>query len=348
LWVLHQDHYLSGEWAKTVSGIVHNDLCVYVARQNQIEANGPAWGLQDVQLPMFPLSQRIAKDRLVFSNLSTPLNGDLPMSQEVDWHTESLYRLSHYQPEVLTLYLRETLRVASPDSLLVYVGENITTFELIRRMWEECSPSSSPVRNLSEDADNGEILSPDILLVDAYYERSEYAQRRVRLIAEQMERRLSRGKISEQQVWEEVGTFANGVDYEAWQSKLMSLWEKRLSRIRLSPGRLVIVMGCNMYCGLYLKLKEEIARRCEGVKIHPLSTGRRRRATVYPGTEGREKSLRKAFRRIHRVFAKSKPLEAIQGVTLAQHSFRHENQLDGPVDLLPLYIHHRLMVLRVS
>lgn len=347
LWVLHQDHYLSGEWAKTVTGIVHNDLSLNVAQQNKIEANGANWGLQDVQLPMFSLSHKITKERVSFSDLSASLNGDLPMSQEVDWRTESFYRLCHYQPEVLALYLRESLRVASPDSLLVYVGQNAATFELVRRTWDDVSPSGYPARDLSAAADE-EILAPDILLVDSYYERSEYVQRRIRLVTEQMERRLNKGQMTEQQALGEVGNFANGLDYEALRSKLFSLWERLLPRIKLRPGTLVIVMGCNMYCGLYPKLKEELAKRGEGLKANPVARRKRLVAppTMYVSTDGKKRSLQKAFGRIRGMFGKTATPERIQGVTLAHHAFRRGDF--GLVELLPLYIHHRLMVLRVS
>lgn len=353
LWVLHQDHYLSGEWAKTVTSIAHNDLSTHVARQNVIEANGANWGLQDVPLPMFLLSERITRERIGFSDLPASINGDLPMSQEVDWRTESLYRLCHYQPEVLTLYLRESLRVAPPDSLLVYVGQNAATSELIRRLWESISPSGSPVCDLSAVAEKEEILAPDILLIDTYYERSEYVTKRIRLVREQMDRRLIKGRMAEQQVVEEVSNFANGVDYEAWQGQLFPLWEKLLPHVNLLPGTLVIVMGCNMNFGAFPKLKEELSKRGVGLKVSPV--GRRARqvasAAVSAGRNGEKKSLRKALGRIpwlkRSVFRDTTP-QRIQGVTLSHHALRQESSLPGLVELLPLYIHHRLMVLRVK
>jgi len=353
LWVLHQDHYLSGEWAKTVTGIVHNDLSVHVTCQNKVEANEADWGLQNIQLPTFALSEKIKRERVSFSDPATSIDGDLPMSQEVDWRTQSLYRLCHYQPEVLVLYLRESLRVASPDSLLVYIGQNAATFELVRRMWDDISPSGYPARDLSAAADKEEILAPDILLVDSYYERSEYVQRRVRLVTEQMERRLNKGQMTEQQVLEEVGNFANGADYDALRSKLFSLWEKLLPRITLRSGTLVIVMGCNMYSGVYTKLKEELAKRGESLKAN---LARRKRlaaaATMYVSTGGKRKDPWKTINRIRwlqrSLFRNGTAPERIQGVTLPQHAFRQGDQLTGVVELLPLYIHHRLMVLRVN
>jgi len=350
LWVLHQDHYLSGEWAKTVTGIVHNDLSANVTRQNVIEANQPNWGLQDVQLPLFSLADKIIKERVCSSDLSASINGDLPMSQEVDWRTESLHRLCHYQPEVLGLYLRESLRVASPDSLLVYVGQNAVTFELIRRMWEDISPSGSPLRDLSAAAEKREVLSPDILLIDCYYERSEYVQRRVRLVKEQMDRRLSKGQMAEQKVFEEVSDFANATDYEAWHSKLFPLWEKLLPHVIVRPGVLVIVMGCNMHFGAFPKLKEELFRRGAGLKVNPASRGTRPvdPPSMYPNKKVEKKLVRTALQRIpwlKRTLFRDTTPQRIQGVTLSYHASRHG---DSGLQLLPLYIHHRLMVLRVE
>ena len=350
LWVLHQDHYLSGEWAKTVTGIIHNDLAINVAEQNRIEANDANWGLQNVQLPMFSLCNKVLTERSALSNLPTDENGDLPMSQEVDWHTESLYRLSHYQPEVLALYLRETLRVTSPESVLVYVGQNARMFALIQCMWKECSPYGSPVRDLSAIANSEEIVAPDILLVDAYYERTEYVQRRIQLVSEQMERWRNKGQVTELQASGEVGSFANGMDYQAWQDKLVPLWKKGFSHIHLRPGTSVIVMGCNMFCGLYPNLRDELAKRGAGLRPKPGAAGNARLGSgLIEAFNGDRSPLRRLGRSIkHGLFRVPRRPVTIHGVTLAHHAFRQEDRSEGDVQLLPLYIHHRLMVLRVS
>ena len=339
LWVLHQDHYLSGEWAKSATGIVHNDLAVHVRQQNKIEANAANWGLQDAQLPMFSLGDKIAKERGCISGFSASINGDLPMSQEVDWRTESLYRLCHYQPDVLVLYLRESLRVTSPDSLIVYVGQNAKTFELIRHTWEEISPSGFPVRDFSAAAEKAEVLSPDILLIDTYYDRSEYAQRRIQLVKEQMERRLAKGQTTEEKAAEEVSNFANAIDYEAWQGKLFPLWERLLPQVALRPGTLVMVMGCNMNFGAFSKLKEELFKRGVGLKASSVA----RRAP-----NGEKRFLWQSLGKIPwlkgKVFRETRP-QIIQGVTLSHHAFRRD---DAGLELLALYVHHRLVVLRVN
>jgi hypothetical protein len=230
------------------------------------------------------------------------------------------------------------------------VGQKATTFELIHRTWEEISPSGLPVYELSAAAERKEILAPDILLIDTYYERSEYAEKRIRLVKEQMERRLAKGQVAEQKVLEEVGEFANGIDYMAWQSELFPLWETLLSHVVLRPGILVIVMGCNMYFGAFTKLKEELSKRGGGLKTSRMPRGTRQvdSPTMYATTNGKEKSLRKTLAKIpwlkRKVFRDAKP-ENIQGVTLSQHAFRPGN---AGLELLPLYIHHRLMVLRVK
>src|SRR5436190_21644648 len=110
LWILHQDHYLSGEWANNVGTIVHNDYHGKVRLQKQIEANDPDWGLQGVSLPMFSLGQRAETGSRFFSQLNVSVNGDLPLSREVDWGLQPLYRLCHYEPEVIALYVRELLQ----------------------------------------------------------------------------------------------------------------------------------------------------------------------------------------------------------------------------------------------
>ncbi len=354
LWVLHQNHYLCGEWAKTVTGIVHNDLSVNVAHQNKIEANEANWGLQDVRLPMFSLSDKIAKERVTVPQLPASVNGDLPMSQEVDWSTHALYRLCHYRPEVLTLYLRENLLVASPDSMVVYLGQNTSTFDLIRCMWADISPSGCPVRDLSAVVEKPEPLVPDILLVDCYYERSEDMQRRIRLVQEQMQRRVAKGRMTEQALVEEVSNFANSADYEAWQSKLFPLWEKSLSYVQLQPGASVMVLGCDMDQGAYLRLKEVLATRYLGPNGNPTVRQVRRQQSsskVHVSIDGQKVSLLKTLGKIqrlkHRVFRKTATLENDQGVTLPHHAFREGDHPGGPLELLPLYIHHRLMVLRV-
>jgi hypothetical protein len=351
LWVLHQDHYLSGEWAKTVTAIVHNDLSVYVANENKIEANGGNWGLRDVRLPTFSLSEKISNQRSKILQLSCSVNGDLPMSQEVDWRMQHVYRLCHYQPEVLTLYLREYLQVAPLDSLMAYFGQNAETFTLISRMWSDISPFGLPVRDVSTIVQKDQPLVPDILLFDCYYERSEYLQRRIRLVQEQMQRRVDKGRMTEQQSNEEVSNFANIVDQEAWQSRLFPMWEKWLPYIQFRPGVLVILLGCSMYAPPYSRLKETVAMRRLHPEASPSERGGRR-SFHKQSVNGKKMRLLKTLAKIqhlkNKILSKATIYENIQGVTLPQHALRQRELENGSLELLPLYMHHRLMVFRVS
>lgn len=354
LWVLHQDHYLSGEWAKTFVDMVHNDLMKNVARQNTIKANDEKWGLQDVQLPNFSLSARLSERRTCFSQLSTPVNGELPLSREPDWQMQSVYRLCHYHPEVLTLYLRESLQVTPPDSLLVYVGQNSNTLESVRRVWEDVSPTGVPVCDLCEYAERGESLIPDILLVDFYYERSEYWEKRIRLVHEQMQRQLHSGYISEHEATEEASRFADVVDTQEWQSQLVSRWEKLLPYVQLHSGTLIILLGGNLYHNPYAKLKEALAEYCLGVKVSP--TMRPKLARTYATSsvcltpEG--KPLPRIFRKVRklrrRIFGSPAGQEDLMTITSLECALRERFHLAGPPELLPLYVHHRLVVLRLK
>jgi hypothetical protein len=115
---------------------------------------------------------------------------------------------------------------------------------------------------------------------------------------------------------------------------------------------LVIVMGCNMNFDAFSKLKEELCKGVVRLKANP--GGRRAQrasATMYASTNGGKKSLRQALSKIpwlkRKVLRETRP-QTIQGVTLSHHAFRRAERLDGPMELLPLYVHHRLMVLRTK
>jgi hypothetical protein len=355
LWVLHQDHYLSGEWAKTITGIVHNDLWTKIAHQMDIMANSQNWGLQDVHLPMFSIADKIARqrERLCYSESpAETLNGDLPMSREVDWSTQPVYRLCHYDPKVLTLYLRESLQVAHPESLIVYVGRNPATLELIRRMWEDISSSGIPVRDLSEVAEPGEPMIPDILLVDFYYERSEYLEKRIHLVQEQMKRRVAKGRLTGCEAEEKVSEFTDPADTQAWQVGLSPLWERALPHVRLHSETTIILLGCNLYVGPYEMLKEALTRYCLKPKIHPtkrqpLQQVPHEQSKTRANLERRRSILPKILGRM-RLTPKSTNQEALIGFTASHHAIRKESLVLGALELQPLYVHHRLVVLRLK
>jgi hypothetical protein len=148
LWVLHQDHYLSGEWAKNIGTIVHNDLHKKVLLQEEIEANDENWGLKGVQLPVFLLCHKVQTQRIAMSDSSGSANGDLALTREPDWGIQPVHRLAHYDPAIITLYLRENLQLTPSESLVTYIGQSPATLECIRRIWEDMSPLGSFVCDL--------------------------------------------------------------------------------------------------------------------------------------------------------------------------------------------------------
>lgn len=330
LWVLHQDHYLTGEWAKNFGTIVHNNLWAKVLHQKDVEANDDNWGLQNIQLPMFSLSDKIAKERESLRVPVASVNGDLPLSKEIDWSLQSVHRLSHYHPEVLALYLRENLRVLRPDSSIAYLGGCASTRELIDGMWRELSPCGQPVLDLSEVAAHNQHVTPDVLLIDFYYQRPEYWERRIRLERERMQRRLNKGQITESEANAEVGQFTETTDAREWEGQVVSGWQTILPCLHLRPGVSIILLGCNPYAGIFIKFKDAFSQCYTGPKVTPT--------------------------RLQQLRHKFKPRKAIQEFTSRENLmgpayFSHKMQKRIPatsLDFQTLYVHHRLVVLRVN
>ncbi len=356
LWVLHQDHYLSGEWARNVSTINHNDYISKVLQQEEIEANDESWGLRGVHLPIFCLSDRIKRERMYFSQLPTTTNGNLPLSRELDWRLQPFYRLCNYQPEVLTLYLRELLRVVPAESLVFYLGQNPATFEHCGRAWDEVSPAGVPLQDLAEAVERGENVAPDVLLVDFFYERSEYWERRIRLLQEQMQRQLEKGRITQQEAEEEVGRFADNSDMDVLESRLVPLWKKILKSVQLRPGACVILMGSNLYTNPFFRFQEAFATCCVGVKMEPTwlqrlhSYYQKLKLRMHP--EGEHNPLLKLLWGIRllkrRVFHKLTGHGSLMGLIYLHHTMRVRKQITRPLNLRALYVHHRLVVMRVE
>lgn len=354
LWVLHQDHYLSGEWASNVGAITHNDCFQKVLRQEEIEANDENWGLQQVRLPMFSLGEKVLRQRVSLPREKASLNGDLPLSREPDWRTQTVYSLVHYHPELVALYLRENLQLVPPEATVVYLGHNPATLESVRRVWKEVSPAGTPIGHLSEIAQRGERVVADVFLVDCYYERSDHWERRIRILQEQMQHQLDKGRISELEVQEEVSRFANSADLQAMERELGSLWEKELPYVRLGPGAYIILMGCNLYVGLYPRFKESFARGCAGLQIRATVLQRlhgfyqKLNVRVNPEREhGRLLKVLLAIRLLkRRVLRRLIGHESIMGVLYLYHVVRQRNRLDKRLNLRTLYVHHRLVVLR--
>jgi hypothetical protein len=209
---------------------------------------------------MFSLIDKVTKQRNSFFQSSSPVNEDLPLSKELTWQNQSVYRTCHYDPAILALYLRESLQVVAPMSTITYLGENSPTLEAVQRMWTRVSPSGVPVRDLRDVAARGERVIPDALLVDCYFQRSEYWETRIRLVQEQAQRRLERGRVTKEEAAEATSSFANTADYKAWRAALIPLWDKLLPSVRLRRGVYVILLGCLVGDDLYATFKGALTK----------------------------------------------------------------------------------------
>jgi len=334
LWVVHQDHYLTGEWAKNFGSIVHNDLFKKVLHEETIEANDENWGLHHLDLPAFSLDERIRQERARLPQLSPAINGNLPLSKDISWDIQPVHRLSHYNPEVLTLYLRENLQLMPPGSVVAYIGRNPATLQLLHNMWQLVSASGTPVHDLAGIAEKGASIVPDLLLVDFYYNRPEYWERRVRLVQESTKRRTEQKQISEYDAGEELSRFTESTDLREWQNQIVPYWEKSLPHVRLQPGGSIILLGCSQYVSMYSKFKEAFSK-C----YQRSSSGSR--------TTKKSHSIYERFKR-----RLNPPLftthENLMGPAYFSGKARYKRSENGVMDLQTLYVHHRLVVLRVN
>jgi len=354
-WVLHQDHYLTGEWARNVGEIVHNDYFAKVLRQTEVEANGECWGLQGVTLPMSCLSDKVRKQRVYFSQIPTAVDGNLPLSSEVDWQTQPAYHLFHYNRDVLMLYLRENLQVMGPESQVAYLGESPATVESIGRLWTEISPVGNPIRDLASVGKEEESVAADVLLVDFYYDRPDYWARRVQLVQEQMQRQVEKGRTTEQEAAEEVSRFADNVDIEELERQLVPLWEKRLPTVQLCPGAVVMLLGCNQYVRPYARFQGAFAKYCLGLKMRETNLQRLhasyQQLKVSANSEGRQGILLSGLMGMRRLkrrsFGRLIGHESLMGFIYERHATRERKHFLERVNLQTQYVHHRLVVLRV-
>jgi len=110
---------------------------------------------------MFPLAEHCARPKVHSASLPAS-NGDLPLSQEIDWQTHPYHRLCHYEPAVLALYLREILQVMPPEFQIAYLGDHLPSLEQVRKVWVQMHPTNSPVLHLAETSSS---VAPDVLLV---------------------------------------------------------------------------------------------------------------------------------------------------------------------------------------
>lgn len=356
LWVLHQDHYLSGEWARNVSTIVHNDYHRKVINQETIEANEDDWGLQKLDLPFYQLAEKAHAGHVHFAQQPLTTNGDLPLSREIDWRLQAYYRLSHYQPGVLALYLRQVLEVMPPRADVAYLGENSETSRHVRRAWEEVSPEGSPVRDLSHQPWSGEQVSPDVLLIDCHYERPEYWERRIQLLREQLLRQREKGRISERDVDDELSRFADNVDSETHWSQLERLWTQFFPILRMRPGAYVVLLGCDPYVGTLVRFQELFSTQVTGVTAE--RTWIRRLHAFYQTLKYRMQAQNehnlavKIFWGLRllkrRTLRKIIGHESFMGWIYFLHVTRATRKMAATLNLRRLYVHNRLVVMQVE
>jgi len=364
VWVLHQDHYLSGEWTSRVSGTKHNDYLKKVLNQDEIEANDATWGLQNVDLPVFNLADRMGKRRAFsFNNSAVSSNGKLTLSREIDWTMQPAYRLHHYQPEVITLYLREMLQVVPPEALVAYVGDSDETLGLIRKTWSELSPNRKEILDVARTDHDGTDIIPDVLLVDCFYERTEAWQKSIRAAHDRIWEQHARKRLSEYEANEELARFADNSDGVNLEKRLMPFWEKQFRKLRLHPGAYVVLMGCNTYVHIYARFQEALAIPC-GLRQRPdvlvrLHAGFQR-IKYWLGSGGDEeleprKDLGIVLKTVLSMrFAKRKFCKkiighgSIMGLIYFHHVRARIKELIQRLNLQPLYIHHRLIIMRIK
>ena len=130
----------------------------------------------------------------------------------------------------------------------------------MRNMWQLISPSGIPVNDLSEIAGRGGSIVPDVLLVDFYYDRSDYWERRIRLLQESVKSRTERKQITEYIAGKELSRFSESTDSREWESQIVPFWEKMVPHLRLRPRASIILLGCSQYVNLYSKFKEAFSK----------------------------------------------------------------------------------------
>jgi len=356
LWVLHQDHYLSGEWANNVGSIVHNDYHGKVRLQTEVEANDPSWGLQQVSLPMFSLAQYAKNGRRFFSNMSVSVNGDLPLSRDVDWRLQPLYKLCHYEPQVISLYVRELLQVLPAESVVCYLGTNRETLDHLVGHWNETSPAATQVADLCGSAMPAEKITTDVLLVDCYYERSDEWNERLRVFQEQLQGQVDKGRIRQSEMDEELSRFADNSDEQQLRSQLLAIWEKYLGCIKTRPEMHIVLMGCNNYAAHFFAFQETFAKLCTDrdddrtwlSKWHEWYQKVKVRLQVDATPNILLKvawGLRLLKRRAFRQFTGH---ESLMGYLYFSHFMRTRGRLLQTLNLRTLYVHHRLVIMRLE
>lgn len=357
LWVLHQDHYLSGEWARNLATVSHNDYNTKVLQQETVEANGQEWGLQKEPLPFYELEERVQNARrYYFGEPKASVNGDLPLSSEIDWSCQPFYRLCHYRPEFLAIYLRELLRTLPVQASAVYLGDHPSTWEAISRLWEEGGHNGVPLRHLAKENPGPDSVQADLLLVDCYYERPDDAQSRITSLQDHLRRQQDQGRIGEDEASEELERFANNLDSQLLEGKVIPVWRQFLPHLRMAAGSHVILLGCNTYVGAFFRFQEMFASLVQRIPAGPSGLQRlhgayqrfkfRLQAADDQGplvkmVRGLRLTKRRAMRRIF-------GYEDVMGRIYFRHLLRRAQQTREDFKLPTVYVHHRLVVMRVG
>ena len=148
-----------------------------------------------------------------------------------------------------------------------------------------------------------------------------------------MQRRLEKSQINDYQAGEEISLFTETTDMREWESQMTSLWKPVLPRLRLRPGSSIILIGCSQYVSLYAKFKESFAKCYVGA----------------PDGATRQPPLRTLYQRLKR--RRSSPLATTRETLMGPSYFKQrvsKTERNGTMDLKTLYVHHRLVVLRVN
>src|SRR5260370_3728582 len=335
----------------------HNDWEQKIVKQSQVVANDEKWGLRDRDLPVFSLTQKMERQRITFGPLPLSLNGDLPLSREIDWSFQPLYRTCHYQPEVLGLYLKEFLALLSADSQIVYLGDHAEMLKKTEDLRKEISCNPKPILSLGEPMPGVEQSQPaDVVLVDCFYERSEELENRVRTVSGDLRRQCEKGLLGEEEAGQEFAQFTDALDSEAINKELEARWEDQLPRLKLRPNSYVIMLGCNTYRELALKFEEMFSKVIRGRYVRPSLVQKVRRAyrkvQIRMGVLAKRNVFLKALIGLRvlkrRLFRSVFGHNSIAGMLYLQYIKRRVVLVRRIIGLRTLYVHHRLVIMRVE
>lgn len=358
LWVMHQDHYLSGEWARNAGSIQHNDWDKKIVKQWQIEANDENWGLKHFDLPVFNLAEKMERQRITFGPLPVCVNGDLPLSRDIDWSPQPLYHICHYEPRVLALYLREFLLLLPKKARIAYLGNHADTLKQLEDILVQISTENNPVLRLDNSNPEAQesLTDIDVLLVDCFYERSEELQTRAQVLSEMLQKYREKGRMREEEAAEEFARFTDALDSEIINKELKERWLKQLPRIKLRPNSYVILLGCNTYLEVFVTFQELFSSIINKKEIKPSLWQRLRGA--YKKWQVRLENLSRrsvvlkmllGIRHLKRRWCKAIiGHNSILGFLYLRYIRRRTTAIFRTLNLKTLYVHHRLVIMRAE